>query len=88
MKEQPFADLASRHLEELHNRGFTLIEDFLSTAQLIAINRLYDGLLGSHGGRNNFEGQHTERIYALVARHKIFQDIVEDPRIIDYAEAR
>jgi hypothetical protein len=44
-------------------------------------------MLGSHLGRNNFEGRQTERIYTLVARHRVFQTIVEDPRILTLCDA-
>lgn len=69
-------------LAQLQKRGYALIPDFLSAEQLSKINTLYDTLLGDHTGRNNFEGHHTERIYTLVARDRIFQDIAEDARIM------
>lgn len=78
---------AQRHLQELADQGFTLIPDFLEPALLSSVNERFDEMLGSHRGRNNFEGQRTERIYTLVARHKIFQDIVEDPRVLALCDA-
>jgi len=77
----------ARHLQELEHQGYTQIPDFLSAGQLDAVNRLYDEMLGSHQGRNNFEGNRTERIYTLVARHRLFQDIVEDARILALCDA-
>ncbi|MEO7391544.1 MAG: phytanoyl-CoA dioxygenase family protein [Ramlibacter sp.] len=77
----------ARHLEELEAQGFTVIEDFLSTAW---IQRIRAGLaphLRSHSGRNNFEGFRTERVYTLVGRGKVFEEIVEDPRVMAMAEA-
>lgn len=71
----------------LQEQGYTVIPQFLSTSQLATINSLYDEMLGSHQGRNNFEGQRTERIYTLVARHRIFQDIAEDARIMALCDA-
>lgn len=82
-----FAGQASHHLQQLEEQGYTYIEDFLSAAQLARVNTLYDAMLGSHRGRNNFEGNRTERIYTLVARHRVFQDIVEDPRILALCDA-
>src|SRR5690606_32643455 len=38
--------------------------------------------LDRHTGRNNFEGERTERVYALVARGAIFERIAEDPRVL------
>jgi ectoine hydroxylase-related dioxygenase (phytanoyl-CoA dioxygenase family) len=74
-------------LQALREQGYAMIPDFLPSEQLKAVNGLYDDMLGSHSGRNNFEGNRTERIYTLVARHKIFQDIAEDPRIMDLCDA-
>lgn len=74
-------------LRELEEQGYTLIPDFLSSGQLQQVNALYDVMLGSHQGRNNFEGNLTERIYTLVARHRVFQDIVEDARVMALCDA-
>lgn len=74
-------------LQELAEQGYTLIPDFLGSDQLQQVNALYDTLLGSHQGRNDFEGARTERIYTLVARHRIFQDIAEDARVLALLDA-
>ena len=76
------SDITEIQLQQLEEQGYTLIPDFLSSGQLQQVNALYDTMLGSHQGRNNFEGNLTERIYTLVARHRIFQDIVEDARVM------
>jgi len=83
----PTAGQTRHHLQELEEQGYTLIPDFLSAEQLTGINSLYDTMLGSHRGRNNFEGNRTERIYTLVARHRVFQDIAEDRRILALCDA-
>lgn len=72
----------TQHISELQSQGYSLIHDFLNSEQLASVNELFDQLLGKNSGRNNFEGNQTERIYTLVARHKVFQDIVEDARIL------
>lgn len=77
----------AEHLAALQQQGFTLVPDFLDQRRLETVNRLFDGMLGSNRGRNNFEGSCTERIYTLVARHGIFQEIVEDPRIMAICDA-
>ena len=38
--------------------------------------------LGGHHGRNDFEGLATERIYTLVARGKVFEDLTAEPRLL------
>lgn len=81
------SDQTEMQLQELQERGYTLIPDFLSRSQLQQVSALYDDMLGSHRGRNNFEGNRTERIYTLVARHRIFQDIAEDARIMALCDA-
>ena len=74
-------------LQDLQEQGYSMIPDFLSAETLDTVNHLYDQMLGSHLGRNNFEGNRTERIYTLVARHRIFQDIAEDARIMALCDA-
>ncbi|MEP1470383.1 MAG: phytanoyl-CoA dioxygenase family protein [Halieaceae bacterium] len=76
-----------RQLAELETQGFTFIEDFLSPERLSLVNKNFDRMLGQHGGRNNFEGHQTERIYTLVARDPVFQEIVEDERILAFCNA-
>jgi ectoine hydroxylase-related dioxygenase (phytanoyl-CoA dioxygenase family) len=76
-----------QQLLELEQRGYTIIPEFLGSEQLATVNRLYDDMLGGYQGRNNFEGQLTERIYTLVARHRVFQDIAQDSRIMALCDA-
>ena len=78
---------SAQQLQDIQEHGYTVIPHFLCRGQLEQVNALYDSMLGSHSGRNNFEGNRTERIYTLVARHRIFQDIVEDPRILALCDA-
>ncbi len=63
-------------------RGYTVIEDFLSPRVLAEVRASLAPYLGSHVGRNRFEGQATERVYTLVARARVFWDIVLDARIL------
>lgn len=76
-----------QQLAALADQGYVIIPDFLSRSQLQTVNRLYDRMLGNHRGRNNFEGERTERIYTLVARDKVFQDIAEHPAIMALCDA-
>jgi ectoine hydroxylase-related dioxygenase (phytanoyl-CoA dioxygenase family) len=74
-------DLA-RHMAELDEQGFTVIENYLSPAQ---IERFREGLapyLGTYRGRNPFEGLTTERIYTLVGRGAVFEEAASDPRLL------
>lgn len=70
------------HARAIDRDGYTVIRDFLPAPALAEVRRVLGFYLGSHGGRNNFEGYATERVYTLVARGRIFWDIVTDPRIL------
>lgn len=70
------------HAAELREQGFTVIRDFMDAATLQAVR---DGLapyMGARRGRNAFEGFKTERVYTLVARAKVFEDLTAEPRIL------
>jgi ectoine hydroxylase-related dioxygenase (phytanoyl-CoA dioxygenase family) len=74
---------ADAHLERLRTDGYTIVEDFLEPDGLEAFRREIAPYLGSHHGRNAFEGFTTERVYTLVARGAIFEGITADVRLID-----
>lgn len=74
-------------LAEIHDRGYSVIEDFLPPATLAAVRDRLGALLGRHKGRNNFEGFATERVYTLVARDPLFAEIAIDPRIMALCDA-
>lgn len=73
---------ADVHAAEIREQGFTIIPDFMDADTIAAIR---DGLApyqDTHRGRNDFEGFRTERVYTLVARAKVFEDLVEEPRAL------
>jgi ectoine hydroxylase-related dioxygenase (phytanoyl-CoA dioxygenase family) len=70
------------HLARLDQQGYTIIEDFLPADDLRAVREGLAPFLGTHRGRNNFEGHKTERVYTLVARGKVFERLAEDPRVL------
>ena len=76
----PF-DLAS-HIRAIEADGYSVIEEFLSPAELAEVRRELAFYLGTHQGRNRFEGVQTERVYTLVARARVFWRMVLDPRIL------
>lgn len=87
MTQGPVAFDAALHLRELDAQGYTIVADFLSAP---ALQRVREGLaphLRSHAGRNNFEGFQTERVYTLVGRGKVFEEIVEDSRVLGLLDA-
>jgi len=74
------------HAAAIERDGYTLIQDFLTSAQLAEVRRVLALYLDTHVGRNDFEGTRTERVYTLVARARVFWDIVLDARILALCE--
>ncbi len=74
------------HASAIQAGGYTIIEDFLDAAQLAEVRQALAPYLDSHAGRNAFEGVLTERVYTLVARARVFWDIVLDARILALCE--
>ena len=73
---------ADAHAVRIRDQGFTVIEDFVDAAGLAAFREALAPFLGSHRGRNDFEGFETERVYTLVARAKVFEDLATEPRLM------
>ncbi len=70
------------HAREIESQGYSVIEDFLDPALLAEVRRELAFYLGTHQGRNRFEGVQTERVYTLVARARVFWRMVLDPRVL------
>ena len=75
-----------RHIARIERDGYAVIDGFLSVTQLVEVRRVLALYLGTHAGRNNFEGLSTERVYTLVARARVMWDIVLDARILALCE--
>jgi ectoine hydroxylase-related dioxygenase (phytanoyl-CoA dioxygenase family) len=71
-----------RDLETLNRDGYVIVEDLLDAPTLLAVRDGLAPFLGSHRGRNPFEGRETERVYTLAARGQVFADIATHPRIL------
>ena len=74
------------HAGAIEKTGYTIIEDFLDAARLAEVRRVLGFYLGSHSGRNPFEGHNTERVYTLVARARVFWDIALDERVLSLCD--
>lgn len=70
------------HIARLHRDGYTIVENFLDADRLSAFRAGVEPWLGRYRGRNAFEGLKTERVYTLVARGRVFEDITDDPRLM------
>ena len=75
------------HIERLKRDGYTIVENFLDEAGLDAFRADVAPFTGAHRGRNPFEGQTTERVYTLIARGKLFEQIAADPRLLAILDA-
>ncbi|MCZ6830371.1 MAG: phytanoyl-CoA dioxygenase family protein [Gammaproteobacteria bacterium] len=73
-------------IREINTRGYTEIAGFLSPRILAEVESALAKQLGTFQGRNNFEGTRTERVYTLVGRDKVFQEVVEDARVMALCE--
>lgn len=70
-------------LKTLEHDGLVVLPDLLCEEELSGIRQNLAPFLGSGlKGRNDFEGLKTQRIYTLVARGKVQQDLVEHPVIM------
>jgi ectoine hydroxylase-related dioxygenase (phytanoyl-CoA dioxygenase family) len=78
-------DLAA-HVRRIEADGYTVIPDLLDADTLAEVRRVLGFYIGSHSGRNDFEGTRTERVYTLVARGRVFWPIVLDPRVMALCE--
>lgn len=76
------APLVETWAAEIRAQGFTVIRDFMDADGLSAYRAALAPFVETHTGRNDFEGFKTERIYTLIARAKVFEDLAADPRIL------
>jgi ectoine hydroxylase-related dioxygenase (phytanoyl-CoA dioxygenase family) len=82
MTEYPPDFDVDRHITRLDEDGFTIVEDYMSEDQLARFREGLKPYLGTYRGRNPFEGLATERIYTLVGRGKIYEEIASDHRLL------
>lgn len=76
----------AEHILRIDRDGYTVIEDFLSADDLGEVRRVLRLYLGTHRGRNDFEGEKTERVYTLVGRARVFWRIAADARVMALCE--
>ena len=73
-----------QQMESIKREGFTVIENLLSSKEIESIrHELSPYLRRKNLGRNNFEGFHTERVYALLNKAPAIATIVEHPTILE-----
>jgi ectoine hydroxylase-related dioxygenase (phytanoyl-CoA dioxygenase family) len=74
------------HLEKMKTDGFTILEDVFDPAPLREDVLRLERELGIQGANNIFEGQKTLRIYNLLARGKIYEDVPVHEKILAIVE--
>lgn len=63
--------------------GFAIVDQLLDEPTLDRVHAALEPELNRNRfGRNNFEGHRTDRIYTLVARGKVFEDITTHPLVM------
>lgn len=73
---------ADAHAAELRSQGFTVIPEFMDAATIARVRAGLAPFQDSHRGRNAFEGFKTERVYTLVARAPVFEELAVEPRLL------
>ena len=82
-------DALERHLEEIESQGYTLLEGVIPAELVDALNETLlrlESELSSQPGCNLFEGHHTVRIYNLLARDPVFQQVPVFPLLLPIVE--
>ena len=75
------------HYQEYEKRGFVCFENVLDEDQISAIRKaLAPHLEADLRGRNNFEGQRTNRVYGLLAKDTIISNLVIHPLVMAFVE--
>jgi ectoine hydroxylase-related dioxygenase (phytanoyl-CoA dioxygenase family) len=74
--------------DEFDRRGFLVFERVLSPDTVAAIRAaLAPHLARDLKGRNDFEGERTNRVYALMAKSPVFAELAIHPLALAFAEA-
>jgi ectoine hydroxylase-related dioxygenase (phytanoyl-CoA dioxygenase family) len=72
-----------RVLERFRRNGYAIVEGALERSQLDALTAaLAPYEAGRPMGRNDFEGDRSQRVYSLAAKGAVFQQLAEHPRIV------
>jgi ectoine hydroxylase-related dioxygenase (phytanoyl-CoA dioxygenase family) len=74
--------------EEFDRRGYLIFEHVLSPAKVAEIRTALAPFLARDlKGRNDFEGEKTNRVYALMAKSPVFAELAIHPLALAFAEA-
>src|SRR5258708_30341758 len=74
--------------EEFDRRGYLIFERVLSPAKVAEIRAALAPFLARDlKGRNDFEGEKTNRVYALLAKSPLFAELAIHPMALALAES-
>lgn len=84
----PATESLAHHLQRIEVDGFTILPKLIGTDLIDQIKQeLAPFLAGQHPGRNDFEGFHSERVYALLNKAPSVAKIIEHPTILPILDA-
>lgn len=70
-------------LDQFKVDGFCVLGNALDSGDIKAIKEQLDPYMrGKHMGRNDFEGEHSERVYALLAKAPGIARLIEHPQVL------
>jgi ectoine hydroxylase-related dioxygenase (phytanoyl-CoA dioxygenase family) len=72
---------ASTTLEKLHEDGYVILPEVLSPEQVATVRTELEPHFRDFG-RNPFEGERTQRVYALLAKAPSIAELVEHPDVL------
>ena len=88
MSNSAHADQTQSFISQLNVDGYCVIERLISPSLISQIRtELTPYFQGEKMGRNDFEGTHTERVYALLAKSPSMAELIEHPLILDLVRA-
>ena len=74
--------LVARLLTQVEREGFVVVPDVVSPARIAEIRADVLPRLVHQAGRNNFEGFATQRLYAVIAKTLVCNELVEHPLVL------
>lgn len=84
----PAMTAVEQHLARYHEQGFVVLCDVLGTDEVEALRVALQPYLDLDvRGRNNFEGERTQRVYSLVGRGAVFERTAEHPAVLELVDA-
>lgn len=75
-------------LERYHEQGFAILRDVLGASEVDALCAALQPYLDlGYQGRNDFEGERTQRVYSLVGRGAVFERTALHPVVLELVDA-